>query len=152
MATSHDDSKEYLYDRIRNARERSGVTVDDASKALGVSKVQIWRLENKSETVSAARLFQIADLYGVDPRKLLEGDEASTTTQFLFHRIGEVVAMVEGQAQTLNVRPPPALVGDVVVEILQQEANRSINANAEPFDPSQYQGLITLLFQQASNT
>ena len=151
MPTSEDAPLENLYDRIKNARERSGMSVDDAARALSVSRVQVWRLENKSETVSAERLFEIADLYGVDPRKLLEGSDAPTISNDLYRRIGEVVAMVEQQVQTLGVRPPPKLVGDAVIEILQQEANQPINAKSEAFDPSRYQGLITLLFQQASH-
>lgn len=150
MATENDSDSNELYDRIRTARERSGMSMDDAADALGVSRVQIWRLEHKSKTVSAERLFELADLYGVDPRKLLQGDEAPPTHVDLYRRIADVVAMVEQQAQTLDVKPPPELVADAVVEILQQEANQPTDAKLAPFDPSQYQGLITLLFRQAS--
>lgn len=152
MAASNENPPEHLFVRIRNARQRSRMSMDDAADSLGVSRVQIWRLENKSKTVSAQRLFEMADLYGIDPRRLLEGDAAAATSQDLYRRIGEVVAVVEEQAQALNVRPPPSLVGDAVIEILQQEANHPIDAKSEPFDPSQYQGLIALLFKQASNT
>jgi transcriptional regulator with XRE-family HTH domain len=150
MANTNDDKTEYLFDRIRHARERSGMSMDDAAEALGVSRVQIWRLEHKSETVSAERLFEMADLFGIDPRKLLQGDTAPPTHLDLYRRISEVVAMVEHQAQTLDVRPPPELVAEAVIEILKQEANQPTDAKLAPFDPSQYQGLITLLFKQAS--
>jgi transcriptional regulator with XRE-family HTH domain len=141
---------DHLYERIKNARERAGMTVNDAASALGVTRTQVWRLEQKSETLSAERLFEIADLYGVDPRQLFQGKDAPPTSQDLYRRIGEVVAMVEEQVQQLDLRPPPTLVADAVIEILQQEANQPIDARSEPFDPSRYRGLVALLFKQAA--
>jgi transcriptional regulator with XRE-family HTH domain len=152
MSASHDDSPEHLFNRIRNARVRSGLTKEEAAAALGVSKVQIWRLENKSNTVSAERLFEIADLYGIDPRKLLHGEDAAETPLRLYTRIGEVVAMVEQEAQRLDVKPPPHLVGEAVVEILRQETKDQSIPDTDPLDTSKYQGLVSLLFRQASNT
>lgn len=147
MDNSQDDSSEFLFERIRAARERSEMTVDEASDALGVSRVQIWRLENKSKTVSAERLFELADLYGVDARQLLLGSDTGKSTNTLYRRIGEVVSMVEEQAQLLDVKPSPSLIGEVVVEVLRQEANKPINAKSEPFDPNRYKGLVALLFK-----
>lgn len=141
---------EHLYERIKDARERSGMTASEAEDALGVSRIQIWRLENKSKTISAERLFELADLYGVEPRQLLQGDEAPAMFNDLYRRIGDVVLMVEGQVQTLNVRPSPEIIKDAIIEILQQEASQPIDAKSQPFDPSRYKGLITLLFEQAS--
>lgn len=149
MPPENDDTTQHLFDRIRDARERSGMSMDDAADALGVSRVQIWRLEHKSKTVSAERLFEMADLFGVDPRKLLQGDTAPSTHQDLYHRIAQVVAMVEQQVQSLDVRPSPELIADAVIEILQQEANQPTDAKLAPFNPSHYQGLIALLFKQS---
>lgn len=127
------------------------MSMDDAAKALSVSRVQIWRLEHKSNTVSAERLFEMADLFGVDPRKLLHGENAPSAHHDLYRRIADIVTMVEQQAQTFDVRPPPGLVAEVVVEVLQQGANQPTDAKSNPFDPSQYQGLIALLFKQAAH-
>lgn len=128
------------------------MTKEDAAGSLGVSKVQIWRLENKSKTVSAERLFEIADLYGIDPRKLLHGEEAAETPHIIYTRIGKVVAMVEEEAQRLGAKPPPHLVGEAVVEILRQETKEQTNPDTAPLDTSKYQGLVSLLFKQASST
>lgn len=141
---------EHLYDRIKKARQRSGITVNQAASALGVTRTQVWRLEQKSETLTAERLFEIADLYGVDPRQLFQGADAPPTSQDLYRRVGEVVAMVEEQVQQLDLRPPPTLVSDAVIEILQQEASQPIDAQSEPFSPCRYRGLVALLFKQAA--
>lgn len=152
MAVDNDDTPKELFDRIREARERSGMSMDDAAEALGVTRVQIWRLEHKSKTVSAARLFEMADLFGVDPRKLLQGEDAPPTHLDLYRRISDVIAMVEQQAQSIDARPSPELFAEAVVEILQHEANQPTDAKLAPFDPSQYQGLVALLFKQAAKT
>jgi transcriptional regulator with XRE-family HTH domain len=144
---------EHLYDRIREARERAGLTVNEAAERLGVSRVQIWRMENKAETITAERLFIIAAIYQVDPYVLFKGTKTNMqSTSALYARIGEVVAMVEEAAQLLDVKPPPHLVGEAVVEILRQETRSQATADTTPLDASKYQGLVSLLFKQASNT
>jgi transcriptional regulator with XRE-family HTH domain len=143
---------EHLYDRIRDAREGAGLTVKEAAERLGVSRVQIWRMENKAETITAERLFIIAAIYQVDPYVLFQGAKATTqSTSALYARIGEVVAMVEEEAQLLDVKPPPHLVGEAVVEILRQETRNQTTPDTNPLDATKYQGLVSLLFKQASN-
>ena len=144
---------EHLYDRIKDARERAGLTVNQAAERLGVSRVQVWRMENKTETISAERLFVIAEVYGVDPYALFKGVSATTqSTAALYTRIGEVVAMVEAEVQRLNAKPPPDVVGEAVVEILRQETRGRTSPPTEPLDLEKYQGLIALLIKQASKS
>lgn len=74
---------------------KTRITVNEAAKQLGVSRVQIWRMENKTETISAQRLFIIAAIYGVDPYLLFKGTRSTTeSTSVLYRRIGVVVALV----------------------------------------------------------
>ena len=106
-------------------------------------------MENRSETLTAERLFELADLYGVDARKLFQGDTTSASPDRLYDLIGAVVIMVEECVQTLDARPPPDLIRDAVVEVLRQEGNQPPDIRAKGFDPSRYQGLVTLIFKQA---
>ncbi|WP_299164857.1 helix-turn-helix transcriptional regulator [uncultured Tateyamaria sp.] len=138
-----------LFERIKDARERAGLTVNQAAEALGVKRTQIWRMENRSETLTAERLFELADLYGVDARKLFQGDTASASPDRLYDLIGAVVIMVEECVQTLDARPPPDLIRDAVVEVLRQEGNQPPEIRVKGFDATRYQGLVTLIFKQA---
>lgn len=141
----------HLYERIRKARENAGLSVNEAAERLGVSRVQIWRMENKTETISAERLFIIAALYQVDPYHLFHGTNATPQSKaVLYRRIGEVVTMVENEAQKLDVKPPPYLVGEAVVEVLRQENSANSTPEDAPLDISKYQGLVALLFKQAA--
>ncbi|SLN63860.1 helix-turn-helix domain-containing protein [Pseudooctadecabacter jejudonensis] len=144
---------DHLYERIRDARERAGLSVNEAADKLGVSRVQVWRMENKAETISAERLFVIAAIYQVDPYQLFHGTKATACSQTgIYRRIGEVVSMVEGEAQKLDVKPPPHLVGEAVIEVLRQENGTSTTPNNEPLDATKYRGFVALLFKQATNS
>lgn len=143
---------EELFDRIRKARDGANISVNQAADALGVRRTQIWRLEHEATTVSAYRLFELADLYHVDPRELLFGQSDGDDSDHHYERIGAVVTMVESVIQTLKVRPPPALVGDAVTEVLKQEHMQPAEVRTQPFDPSRYQGLVALIFQQQKRT
>jgi transcriptional regulator with XRE-family HTH domain len=144
---------EHLYDRIRDARERAGLSVNEAAERLGVSRVQIWRMENKTETISAERLFMIAALYQVDPYELFRGSQATTrSVNAMYRQIGEVVAMVEAEVQRLDAKPDPEIVGEAVIEILRQEAREQNNRDPQPLNIEKYQGLIALIFKQTKQS
>ena len=80
-----------LNERIKQARERAGLTVNKAAELLGVKRIQIWRMENQDYSLSAKRLYELSDHYGVDPQKLFLGETGEDTR---FDRIGDVVAFV----------------------------------------------------------
>jgi len=122
------------------------MTVSETAKALGVTRTQVWRLEHKSKTISAERLFEIADLYGVDPRKLFEGDNAPLNISAPLKRIEKTVALVEQHVQNLGSRPSPALVGRAVTAILRQEFDASFELTDQQFHPEKYNDLIKLIF------
>ena len=110
-------------------------------------------MENKSDTISAERLFTIAKLYGVDPIELYHGTNATSKDMGpLYRQIGEVVAMVEAEVQRLKAKPSPDVVGEAVVEILRQEMKDENNSGLRSFDGTKYQGLIALLIKQASKS
>jgi len=137
-----------LYERIKAARERAGISVNGAAEKLGVKRTQIWRMEHKADTVSARRLFELADLYQTDPRELLMGVDATNPPRQLYETLGNVVVMVEEVVQSLDVRPPPDLIRDAIIEVLQQQDQKAPNQSADNFDPAQYRGLVTLIFKQ----
>lgn len=140
-----------LYERIKDARERAGMSVNDASHALGVTRTQVWRLEHKSETLTAERLFELADLYGVDPRQLLRGDDPEVSSTAMLEHVGAVVMMVEETVQSLDVRPSPDLIRDAVIEVLRRESVEQSNASPSTFDPTRYKGLLALVFKQVKS-
>lgn len=138
-----------LFERIKLAREKAGLSTGELAEKLGVKRTQAWRLENDVTTVSAARLFELADLFGVDPRELFFG-EGNHRSDSGYVRIAKIVAMVENVIQQTGARPTPELVGDAVIEVLKQEEQKPLTQITDSFEPEQYQGLVTLIFKGKS--
>lgn len=128
------------------------MSVNQVADALGVSRTQVWRMENKSETLTAIRLFELADLFGVDPRRLLQGELAPDLSNRLHDRIGEAVLLVEECVHALDARPSPELVRNAVLEVLRLEAGQSLETQKQPIDPERYRGLIKLIFEQTKSS
>lgn len=135
-----------LHERLRTARTKSGLSLNEVADQLGISRIQAWRIENKSETISARRLFELADLFGVDARTLFEGRDAPMHTDSTFNRIQRITEFVERQAQESNTSQPPNLVAQAVVAILRQELDEALDVQAPDFDESKYVEFIQLLF------
>lgn len=137
-----------LNERIKQARERAGFSVNKAAEKLGLKRVQIWRMENRDFALSAERLFELSENYGVDPRTLFKGINDDLKSDNRFERIGEAVRMVEEIVQSCNVRPSPDLVREAVIEVLKQDFAQPAQALEQPFEPDRYQGLVTLIFKK----
>lgn len=144
-----------LSERLKMARERAGLSVNAAATALGLTRVQVWRIERpksetESEAISTDRLLQMAQLYQVTPASLL-ADDADPALNLTTDQIGEVVHLVEEIVLTHRTRPRPEVVSDAVVEILKLERERLHNAPGEQFDPRRYQGLLTTMFKNTKD-
>lgn len=135
-----------LFERIKQAREKAGMSTSELADKLGVKRTQAWRLENDATTLSAARLFELADLFGVDPRELFFG-AGNHRPDAGYIRIAKIVAMVEDVIQQTGARPTPELVGEAVIEVLKQEEQKPLAQITDSFEPDQYRGLVTLIFK-----
>jgi transcriptional regulator with XRE-family HTH domain len=106
---------------LQQARTRAGVTTVRAAKALGIRRAAIWEIENGRRTVSAAELFQLADLYGVSETWLMDrassrarDDRAELAAQVLagltdtqLERLLEAIRIVrERRSPMLNMGRP----------------------------------------------
>lgn len=67
--------------RIREVRERLGITQDAIGKAISVSGEQVRKLENGTNEVTIGRLEQIARFLHVKPHTLLRDYEPITDGQ-----------------------------------------------------------------------
>lgn len=140
-----------LSERLKMARERANLSVNAAAMVLGLTRVQIWRMERpkseaESEAISTDRLLQMARLYNVTPASLL-ADDSDPALNLTTDQIGSVVHLVEEIVLTHRARPRPEAISAAVVEILKLERIRLHSAPSEQFDPRRYQGLLTAMFK-----
>lgn len=62
-------------DRMKEARERAGLTQTEVADAIGARHHVVWRYENEESRPRAERLHKIARLLRCDPNWLLTGRE-----------------------------------------------------------------------------
>ena len=67
------DSYQELGRRLREARERTGLTQEQAAKAIGVVREQISYYETGAREIDLVRLTKLADLYGFSLHYFLAG-------------------------------------------------------------------------------
>lgn len=86
-------SRDALAQRLRDARERSGLTQQRAADLLGVRRPAIAEIEAGKRAVESTELFRLAEIYGVSIRWLVRGEQAAEdrVAAALF-RAGEGVA------------------------------------------------------------
>lgn len=85
--------REALAQRLREARERAGLTQQQVADFLGIRRPAIAEIEAGKRAVESTELFRLAEVYGVSLRWLVRGEEAAEdrVAAALF-RAGEGVA------------------------------------------------------------
>lgn len=77
--------------RIRNARQKQGLTQEQLAELTGVTREYISRLENGRQGARADILVAIADRLGIDPGVMLRGMTAAEEDSFLVRETEEAV-------------------------------------------------------------
>jgi transcriptional regulator with XRE-family HTH domain len=76
--------------RLKEARERIGLTQEQAAGALGILREQLSYYENGRREIDVVSLAKLADLYGYALNYFLEKSENSQPELFLAFRADEV--------------------------------------------------------------
>lgn len=66
--------------RIRQARERSGLSQDDMAELLGLSQNSYWKLENDETRLTVETMEEIAGILKMDASDFLQEDYAKYRT------------------------------------------------------------------------
>jgi transcriptional regulator with XRE-family HTH domain len=62
-----------LCERVRCLREKERLTQSEVAERLAISQAAYCRLERGDIEFAVAKLFELADMYGVTASKLIEG-------------------------------------------------------------------------------
>jgi len=156
-STSRDDAsverRSRIQEALTRARVESGLTVDRAALKIGISRDQLWRLENsEGSSITVDRLIQMAEIYGVDAGKLILGVVSAAPPPIFFDRIAAVITMIERELAGLPQRPAPAAIATAVMEILKLESHNYPNSGAHSIDPTGYAGLFRAWLVTARKT
>lgn len=101
--------------RLKQARERTGLTQAQVARLLGMPREMVSYYETGARKVEVETLVRLADVYGVDPRYFLakgpeeleSGTEASSSVAMAFRARGileeDLPFIVEGQRLLRNL-------------------------------------------------
>lgn len=66
-----------LGDLLKQAREAKGESQADIAKKLGISQVAVSKIETSEDRLKSRRVRDIAEAYGISPKRLLESELAA---------------------------------------------------------------------------
>ncbi len=136
------NDKMELHQHLKQAREQSGKTVNEVAAALGVSRVQVWRMEKDADFVSVARLKLLADLYGKPITSFFDDTVPVGSGDISYQLIGMSVAAVEGIASKMSKRPSPDATRSAVLSVIRAQQARLANDPATRFKADEFTVLI----------
>lgn len=136
-----------IHETLREARERSGLSQDDAARRLGISVASVSRMESGESAVTTDRLAQLAAFYKVSAASLLEGAIVTHPSAIDLERLKLAIVEVEKVVAALGVRPSPEKVADAVAELYRTEIEHIIEHPRETFTPSRHARLLELIFK-----
>lgn len=138
-----------LRNRLVKARLDRGIGVEDAAASMGISRVQLWRIETNPNTkLTVERLLQLTDLYGIDPIAVMTDSISVAPKPVLFDWITQAVLIVEDVLAEAITRPSPQQVAAAVVAILKQESKNTVEQPGHEFDADGYRRLISALISR----
>jgi transcriptional regulator with XRE-family HTH domain len=131
-----------LNDHIKDARERAGLTLADASVRLGIAKTSLFRLERGEAPITASKLPMFARAYGTTISDLIDNRVRVRSTEQDLLEIALVAQMIEEVIQGMSARPNPKVLGKTVAEIIRLSRDDQVQRLDGQFDPTRYRGIV----------
>lgn len=131
---------------LREAREKAGLTLEEAAKCIGISGASFSRMENGLSKVTTERLEMLAALYEVSASALMEGSIVTKPSTVDIDRMRTVVELVQGIVNRLKVKASPEKMGLAVSEVYRLEIEAIVTNPKAEFDPARHTGLIEAIF------
>lgn len=136
-----------IHKTLREAREKFGMSQDDAARHLGISGASFSRMESGESSVTTDRLFKLAALYRVSAASLLEGAVVTHPSAIDLERLKLAIIAVEKVVSALGARPSPQKIADAVAELYRTEIEHIVEHPRETFTPARHARLLELIFR-----
>lgn len=106
-----------IHKTLKQAREKSGLSLEKAARAIGISGASFSRMENGLSKVTVDRLLVLAKLYQISASSLLEGAIVCNASEIDIDRLKAAVLAVQKVVNDQTAQPSPESVAETVVEI-----------------------------------
>ena len=137
-----------IHNVLRQAREQSGLTLEKAADAIGISGASFSRMENGLSKVTTDRLEVLASLYQVSASALIEGSIVTKPSTVDIDMMKAIVEAVQEVVNRLRVRPSPTKMGQAVAELYRLEIDHIVENPKAEFDPNRHLGIIEAMFRK----
>jgi transcriptional regulator with XRE-family HTH domain len=131
-----------LAERLKKAREDTGMSVKAVAAELEVTRVQVWRMEKDADFVSVKRLKELAKLYGVPFAALFEDDLQIQETDVSYDLIGRAIELVMDVASNQTVLPAKKAIRAATVAVIRKQQARWAEDPKVKFIPQEYVLLV----------
>jgi len=137
-----------IHAKLREARENSGYTLEEAAQKIGMSIASLSRIETGVSKISIQRMGQFAAFYGVSAASLLAGEIVMRPTSIDLSKMESVVEAVAETVRRLGVSPSPSKLGKAVAQVYEMEINRLVDHPDAEFDLSRHTKFIEIMFSE----
>lgn len=135
---------------LRVARERAGVSLEEAATHLGVTTATLSRVETATLGVSADRLERLCRFYDVSIGSLFDGELVRMPTSIDIDRLKATVHLVQSVIHQRKVKPSPDKVAEIVSTVFTNEVRWLIdNPDSDTaFDPERHRGFVEMVLKK----
>lgn len=139
-----------LHERLKQDREKAGLSVKSVAASLGVTRVQVWRMEKNADFVSVGRLKELATLYGTSAAVLLDDKLPNDDNGIAYEHIRMAVSAVNAKVKTYKDVYGRTIDDWIIVDAVEKvirahHRNYQRNPDAN-FSSIEYSALIEELF------
>lgn len=138
-----------LHDRLREARKNSGKSVNQVAEDLGVSRIQIWRMEKNADFISIERLKKLAGLYGRPIQSFFDDNIEMSETEISYQIIGMALEAVEAVASKMVERPSTEAFRAAVIAVIRAQQNRWAENPDMRFNPEEFTVFVERLLEKS---
>lgn len=131
-----------LKDRLQEARKSSGKSMDQVAQDLGLSRIQVWRMEKNAEAITVKRLQELADVYGKPIQSFFADNVEISETEISYQIIGMALEAVESVASKMKERPSPAAIKSAVIAVIKAHQKRWAENPDVRFNPAEFMVFI----------
>lgn len=143
-------AKSQINTLLRNAREQAGISLDAAANHLGITAASMSRAETGVSGITAARIEQLAQFYGISIADLFHGAVVAMPSSIEMKRLHDVIVLIQDTIAAADYEPSAQKVADVTTQVYQREIERLLsNPKAGPkFDPDQHRNFVQTMFRR----
>ncbi|WP_306142639.1 helix-turn-helix domain-containing protein [Roseibium sp. MMSF_3412] len=127
-----------LKERLQQARKHSGKSMDQVAQDLGLSRIQVWRMEKNAEAITVKRLQELAAVYGRPIQSFFDDKVEISESEISYQIIGIAIEAVEAVASKMDERPSTEAFRAAAIAVIRAQQKRWAENPNLRFKPEEF--------------